>query len=88
MRKNHFFAVVLAISFLTLNNCGVKDVIDETIDAASCATLMTKISNDDDYDSCSELVSDIDKILSTCKDFITEEQIDDLNFLKDNCTDD
>ena len=70
--------------------CEATETIKETFDALDCANLIAEI--DEDYDredkDCSEISSDIDKILKRCSEFIDEEDRAQLEFYRDNCSDD
>lgn len=85
--KNEICTLVLSLSLLLLANCGVKDAIDDSIDAIECADLLSRINENQGNVPCSELRADINNILNTCEEFLSQENIDDLNFARDNCQD-
>ncbi len=89
MLKSKSFSVVLIFSLISISGCvkNVKDALDDSIDAIECANLLQKINEDEGNKQCSELIADINSILNTCDEFLTQEQKDDLNFTKENCTD-
>lgn len=83
MRK---IKILVSISALLFFSSCIKDVKD-TLDSIECASLIAKIDQEDN-DSCADAIADIDKILRECGDFFTQEQKDELNFAKENCSDD
>jgi hypothetical protein len=85
--KNEICTLVLSLSLLLLANCGVKDAIDDSIDAVECANLIERIEEDGDNRDCAEQIADINKILNTCDEFLSQEQKDAFNFIKENCQD-
>lgn len=89
MFKSRFLSVVLVLFSISLMGCikDVKDAIDDSVDAIECANLLSQINNDEGNKPCSELVADINNILNTCDEFLSQEEKDDLNFAKENCQD-
>ncbi len=87
MRKNTFLCCAIILNTVIFNGCAVKEAIDESFDAIECANLLQKISEEEGNRSCSEQIADIEKILRKCDEFLSQEQKDDLNFAKNNCTD-
>lgn len=81
-----FFTTIL---FSTLIGCSVADDVKDTLDAAECAALIERLDNDVDNDeSCAEIRADVNRILTgSCRDFLTEEQRTQLEFIRDNCSD-
>jgi len=79
--------ITLVIVSIVISNCSVAEDIKETADALECANLIRKI--DEKYDKedrdCSDIKSDANKILSTCKDQLTTEQKEQLEFYSANC---
>ncbi|PKA99454.1 hypothetical protein B0O79_3165 [Flavobacteriaceae bacterium MAR_2009_75] len=75
---------------LIISSCDIVDDAKDTLDALDCAELLIKI--DEEYDredkDCSEISSDIDKILKRCSEFIDAEDRAQLEFYRDNCSDD
>ena len=86
MKKALLLLSLTTISLLNYN-CGLKDDIDNTIDGLQCVELIEKI--DEEYDkedrSCSEIKADVEKILKTCKDYLTDESRAQLEFYAANC---
>ena len=90
MKKSLFYFAAFLFALTTFTNCSVKDVVDDLSDtqkALDCARLMEDIDkkwNEEDR-NCSEIKSDVAKILDTCNDFIDAEQKEQLQFFSDNC---
>ncbi|CAM3314542.1 hypothetical protein ZORO111903_06300 [Zobellia roscoffensis] len=93
MKKSLFYFGAFLLTLSTFINCSVKDVVDDLSDtqkALDCANLMVEIDkkwNEEDR-NCSEIKSDVAKILDTCNDFIDAEQKAQLQFYADNCSTD
>lgn len=87
MKKTILFSL-LTISFSILIGCSVVDDIQDSLDAVECANLFAELNDDIDNDeSCSSIMADIDRILSSCNEFITSEQREVLEFVRTNCQD-
>ena len=76
--------ITASILFLVVTSC-VKEV-KETVDSLECATLLSKI-NDDDDDSCADAIADIEKIERHCSEFLSDESKELIATLRANCTD-
>ncbi|QCW99287.1 hypothetical protein FGM00_03855 [Aggregatimonas sangjinii] len=87
--KKSLQLTITTILFSTFIGCSVAEDVKDTLDAAECATLIERLDNDvDNNESCSEIRADVNSILSgSCRDFITEEQRTQLEFIRDNCSD-
>lgn len=88
MSKKLFYSITLVVVTFTLSSCvkAVADAIEESVDAIECANRLTTINNDENS-TCDEIRADIDAILSSCREFLSQEEIDDLNFARENCSD-
>lgn len=77
-----------AIYLLSNFSCDQAESIKETFSALDCANLIVKI--DEEYDredkDCSEISDDIDDILKTCREFLDEDDVAQLEFYKANCS--
>jgi len=87
--KKLFLLPFVAILFLTLINCSVIDDAQDTLDSLQCIQLVEELDTDvDNNRPCSEIQSDINDILSgSCRQFLDSEQIMQLEFARDNCSD-
>ncbi len=88
MRKNIIIVSSILITTTILNGCAVKEAFDDSFDGIECANLLQRIDEEEGNRPCSEQIADIDRILRTCDEFLSQEQKDDLNFARNNCTDD
>ena len=90
MKKSLFYFAAFLLALAMLINCSVKDAVDdlsETQKALDCANLMLDIDekwNDQDR-NCTEINTDVARILDTCNDFIDAEQKTQLEFYAANC---
>jgi len=85
--KKTILSLLITITFSILTGCSVADDIVDTFDAVECANLINNRLNVDN-DTCAEIIADINIILSgSCNDFITSEQREQLEFIRDNCED-
>ncbi|SHJ84412.1 hypothetical protein [Pseudozobellia thermophila] len=89
MKKTVLPYFLILIAF-TLSNCEQAEEIKESFDTLECANLLIDIDErwDDDDVDCSEIKSDIDKILKSCGEFLDAEDKAQLEFYKANCSDD
>jgi hypothetical protein len=87
MRKTTILLFAILSSTIIFNGCAVKEAIDESFDAIDCANLLQRINEEEGNRVCSEQIADIEKILRTCDEFLSQDQKDDLNFAKNNCVD-
>ncbi|MGB3149260.1 MAG: hypothetical protein WBB27_01250 [Maribacter sp.] len=88
MKKTFILFSAIIFSTIILNGCAVKEAIDDSVDAIECANLLERIDNEEGNRPCSEQIADIEQILRTCDEFLSQDQKDDLNFAVNNCTDD
>ncbi|MFC4094636.1 hypothetical protein [Euzebyella saccharophila] len=89
MRKPLRYLTILA-SVLLFSACDQAEDIKESFDTLECANLLIRIDEEWDKDDpdCSDIKSDIDKILKSCSEFLSEEDKAQLKFYQDNCSDD
>ena len=88
--KKPLLLVLTIFTISTLIGCSVADDVKDTFDAVECAAQIERLDQKiDDNSPCSEIKSEIDKLLSgSCREFITSEQRTQFEFIRDNCTDD
>jgi len=89
MNKKHAkFVIAMSCSFLLLSCVKkAKDLIDDINQQAQCAELLSEFTTEGGNQSCSQQIEDIDEILRDCGEFLTQDQKDELNLAKENCSD-
>lgn len=89
MNKNKLFIIMAFISLLMLTSCvkAAKDIVDDIEARTACIERLSEYTTNGGDKSCSQLTSEIDGILRDCGEFLSQEEKDDLNLAKDNCTD-
>ncbi|AYN67099.1 hypothetical protein D1013_06815 [Euzebyella marina] len=89
MKKHLITGLAIIYTFFNYSCEQAKDLKD-SFDAIDCAELLIEL--DEEYDrgdkSCEETKKDIDQLLKKCREFLTEENIADLEFIRANCSDD
>ncbi|WP_149274930.1 hypothetical protein [Pareuzebyella sediminis] len=80
---------VLLISsiLLTVSGCSkAKETID-ALDGLACIETASRLSNNDDDLSCSELVKELEKLERDCRAYLDDDTRADIALLKASCTD-
>ncbi|TMM55953.1 hypothetical protein FEE95_15015 [Maribacter algarum] len=78
-----------ALSVFLLSSCvkAAKDLVDDIELRTQCVERLAEYTTESGDKTCSQIRSEIDAILRDCGEFLSQEEKDDLNFAKDNCTD-
>lgn len=89
MNKNKLLIIITFTSVLLLTSCvkAAKDIVDDIESRTACIERLSDYTTDSSDKTCSQLTTEIDGILRDCGEFLSQEEKDDLNFAKDNCTD-
>lgn len=89
IKKQLFLPFLLVVSLLLYTSCvkDVKDALEDLDERTRCAELLSEFTTNGGNQTCAQQIADINKILNDCNEFLTQEQKDELNFAKDNCSD-
>lgn len=89
MKKNLLQSIAIFLCLWALTGCAkaAKDLVDDIEERTRCVELLSDFTTSNDDKTCSQISSEVDAILRDCGEFLTQEQKDELNFAKDNCTD-
>lgn len=87
MKKQITYALGAIYMFSNFGCEQAKDLKD-SIDAIECAELLIDLDEEYDHEdkSCEDIKKDVDKLLSRCREWLTEENIEQLEFYKANCS--
>ncbi len=64
-----------------------KDLVDDIELRTQCIERLSDYTTNSGDKTCSQITTEINNILKDCGEFLSQEEKDDLNFAKDNCTD-
>lgn len=80
--------VTVFTSLLLLTSCvkAAKDLVEDIDQRTKCVEELAEYTTEGSDKTCSQLTAEIDKILKDCGEFLTQDQKDELNLAKDNCT--
>lgn len=89
MKKRNLFFILAFSSLFIVTNCvkAAKDLVDDIEDRTRCIELLADFTTDNSDKTCAQIENEVDAILRDCGEFLSQEEKDDLNFAKDNCTD-
>lgn len=62
-----------------------KETIEDLDNGLECAKLLQRIDDEEGNRTCTEQISDIEKIEKACGEYLAQEQKDTLAFAKANC---
>ena len=74
---------------LCLSSCvkAAKDLVEDIDQRTKCVELLGDFTTSGGDKTCAQQTTDIDNILRDCGEFLTQEQKDELNTAKENCSD-
>lgn len=79
--------VIPFVILIGLTNCSKAEETFDTLNSASCITTLTRLSNNEDDLSCSELNKELDKIERDCGRFINASNRESIALLRATCED-
>jgi len=89
MIKRRLLIFTALTSVLLFTSClkDAKDTLEDIEQRTRCVELLGEFTTNGGNKTCAQQATDIDKILRDCGEFLTQEQKDELNTAKENCSD-
>jgi len=81
------FAFIAGAFFLSSCVKAAKDLVEDIDQRTRCVELLSDFTSSGGDKTCAQQITDIDNILRDCGEFLTQEQKDELNTAKENCSD-
>jgi len=90
LRKKLLGFFICSVVIILLNSClkDAKDALEDIEQRTRCAELLADFTTNGGDQTCEGQIADIDIILRDCDQFLTQDQKDELNLAKENCSDD
>lgn len=80
--------LLLFIALTCILSCSKANDALDALDGVGCINTLTKLSDNEDDLSCSELTAELNKIERSCSEFLDDETRAYIVLIKASCTDD
>lgn len=81
------FAFIAVVFFFASCVKATKDLVEDIDQRTRCVDLLSDFTTSGEDKTCAQQITDIDNILRDCGEFMTQDQKDELNTAKENCSD-